>query len=226
MSAARRMAVDRATKEALGPVPSHFPSLPWGARPAGSYVQQAATWKATPSAMKVEVDHMTPDSLHQAADQSRKGGDGASLSKRLPAAAMNKTQHRRKNTTGSGMVVEQQRAYLHHASYGHVPFAGPMNTPQDHYAAAVAVDIRSTATPSTLFGKPTVNDPREFHRPSHKGVVPQKDALWNMDRTQEMVGYIQQSGNIGADQYAYLQSVIEEQRQRIAAMYQGPAAKK
>lgn len=218
MAASRKRKADQISKDLLGPAPSNFPPIKRVKQELGTYTQQS-TYKKTPSKASVEVDHMSPDSLHQALGSSRKSGGGASLSKRLPAAAMNKTQHRRKLTTGSGNAVEAHRAYLLNAHHGQVPFAGPMNTTQDHYAAALEVEFRSTATPSTLFGQPTIHDPRPFDKPSQQGVVSKLDAEWGMDRQLDMLKRIQNTGHITGEHEQHLMDVVTEQRSELADLY-------
>ena len=132
----RRQPADLAVRNQLGPVPGRFPPVKGVKQVLGTHAQQS-TYKRTPSGASVEVDHMTPDSLHQPVGSSRKSGGGAALSKRLPAAAMNETQHRRKLTTGSGKAAQDFRAYLLQAHHGMVPFKGRMQTTKDHYAAAI-----------------------------------------------------------------------------------------
>lgn len=219
MAMNRKRKADQITKDTLGPAPSNFPPIKRAKQEIGTYAQQAATYKETPSGHSVEVDHMSPDSLHQALDQSRAGGAGASLSKRLPAAAMNKLQHRRKLTTASGDAVEHHRSYLLNTHHGRVPFAGAMTTTQDHYAAALELEFRSTATPATLFGESTIHDPRWFHQPSHLGVVPQTDATWGMDRQVEMLQRIRSTEHIDDSHQSHLEDVITEQRSSLAKMY-------
>lgn len=213
----RRFA-DLAAKKQLGPVPGQFPPVKRAKQILGTYAQQS-TYKKTPSGAPVEVDHMTPDSLHQPVGSSRKSGDGAALSKRLPAAAMNETQHRRKLTTGSSAAAQSFRAYLLHAHHGMVPFAGKMRTTQDHYAAAIELELRSTATESTLFGKPTLHDPRPFDKPSQKGVVPIQDAKWGMDRQLDMLKRLGSTGRIDATHVSHLVDVVTGQRAELADMY-------
>ncbi|WP_431094996.1 hypothetical protein [Polaromonas aquatica] len=216
--ASRRYTADQTAKDRLGPAPSNYGPIRGVKKVIGTHAQQSV-YKKTPSKEPVEVDHMSPDSLHQAAGSSRKSGAGASLSKRLPASAMNKTQHRRKLTTGSGAVVEHHRAYLLHAHHGQIPFAGPMGATQDHYAAALEVEFRSTATPATLFGKPTIHDARPFDNPSQQGVVPKKDAEWGMDRQLEMLTRIRSTAHIDATHESHLKDVVTEQRAGLADMY-------
>lgn len=215
----KRQRVDEDAKSTWGSVPAKHPKLARGDHPRGTYIQQSETFKKTPSGHAVEVDHMSPDSLHQPIGQKRSGGEGAQLSKRLPAAAMNKLQHRRKLTTASGNEVEHHRRYLLAAHVGMVPFTGPMTSTQDHYAAALEVEFRSSATPATLFGETTLHDPRVFHRPSHVGDVPMADALWGMDRQEDLVHRVQATGNIEPSHVAHLKDVQTEQRAAVAQMY-------
>lgn len=215
----KRKAEDHEAKNELGPAPSSFPKLARSDPAIGTYKQQSKKYKATPSSQPVEVDHMTPDTLHQALGDSRKKGDGAGLSRRLPAAAMNKLQHRRKLTTGSGKEVEHHRAYLLYAHHGLVPFTGPMDNPQDHYAAAMEVELRSSTTPGTLFGTPTIHDPRVFTGPSQQGVVPKRDAEWGLDRQLEMTQRVRETGHITSAHEVHLQDVVTEQRAALADMY-------
>lgn len=220
----RRQPADLAAKKQLGPVPGQFPPVKRVKQVLGTHAQQS-TYKRTPSGASVEVDHMTPDSLHQPVGSSRKSGGGAALSKRLPAAAMNETQHRRKLTTGSSKAAQHFRAYLLQAHHGMVPFAGRMQTTQDHYAAAIQAELGATTTESTLFGKPTLHDPRPFDKPSQKGVVPRRDAEWGMDRQLDMLKRLKNTGHIDSTHESHLVGVVTERRAALADMYKKMSTK-
>jgi hypothetical protein len=215
----KRSREDSEAKDKLGPAPSDYSKRARGAHPDGSYIQQSRDHKQTPSGRPVEVDHMTPDVLHQPVGQRRSGGDGASLSKNLPASAMNKTQHRRKLTTGSGHEPEHHRSYLLHVHHGLAPMALRMKNTQDHYAAAVEVELRSSSTPATLFGATTVHDTRTFSKPSHVGDVSMADAQWGLARQADMLSHIGSTGHIAPEHVTHLSEVITERRNALPAMY-------
>ena len=94
-----------------------------------------------------------------------------------------------------------------------------MQAPQDHYAAAVEIELRSSSTPATLFGQTTVHDPRTFASPSQLGVVPEKDALWGLDRQKELVQRLKNTGQISGSHTSHLEDVLTEQRAAVAQMY-------
>ncbi|MEH1901121.1 MAG: hypothetical protein V7L04_06830 [Nostoc sp.] len=214
---------DEAAKNKLGHVPGTF-SLPEKPKDyVGTYKGQREKYKKTPSGNKVEADHMTPDSLHQPLGQKRKTSDGTALSERLPAAQLPYELHRRKNTTGSGKEVEHQRAYLLHAHHGQVPFAGPMGTQKDHYAAAMEIDLRNTFDDRTVFGKPNSLDPRTFP-PTHKQgmAIPFEDMAWSADRTKEMIHESNRQERISSEGKTHLDSVVEEQLGALKGQYPKP----
>ncbi|MEH2423241.1 MAG: hypothetical protein V7K48_20715 [Nostoc sp.] len=214
---------DEAAKNKLGHVPGTFllPEKPKDY--VGTYEGQREKYKKTPSGNKVEADHMTPDSLHQPLGQKRKTSDGTALSKRLPAAQLPYELHRRKNTTGSGKEVEHQRAYLLHAHHGQVPFAGPMGTPKEHYAAAMEIDLRNTFDDRTVFGKPNSLDPRTFP-PTHKQgmAIPFEDMAWSADRIKEMLHESNRQERISSEGKTHLYSVVEEQLGALKGQYPKP----
>ncbi len=214
---------DEAAKKKLGHVPGTFvlPEKPKDY--VGTYEGQREKYQVTPSGNKVEADHMTPDSLHQPLGQRRKDADGAALSKRLPAAQLPYELHRRKNTTGSGKEVEHQRAYLLHAHHGQVPFAGPMGTQKDHYAAAMEIDLRNTFDDRTVFGKPNSLDPRTFP-PTHKQgmAIPFEDMAWSADRIKEMTHESHRQERISSEGKTHLNSVVEEQLEALKGRYPKP----
>ncbi|MBD2343783.1 hypothetical protein [Anabaena subtropica] len=209
---------DAAAKQKLGPVPGTF-SLP--DKPSsypGTYAGQFNRHKLTPSGQSVEVDHMTPDSLHQPLGQGRKTSPGTKLSRRLPTAAISKLLHRRKNTTDSGKEVEHQRAYLLHAHHGMVPFAGRMESQQDYYGAAMELDLRHTFGRRAVFGEPSLHDPRPV-KPTQQGVVPFGDLSWSVERMNEMYAEAARQGRIQPENAKHLQSVAQEELQTVKGQY-------
>ena len=214
----KRKRADAEAKEELGAVPGTF-SIPDKPKDyVGTYAGQRNNYKSTPSNRPVEADHMTPDTLHQPLGQTRNTTEGRGLSSALPAAQIDKLLHRRKNTTGSGDVVEAQRAYLLHAHHGRVPFAGPMQTPQDHYAAATEIDLRSTFDKRAVFGEPSTYDPREV-KSTQRGVVPFKDLAWSTDRIKEMHDESARQGRIQPPHATHLNSVAKDLLGQVEGQY-------
>jgi hypothetical protein len=214
----KRKRADAEAKEELGPVSGTFSPPDKPKDYVGTYAGQRENYKSTPSDRPVEADHMTPDTLHQPLGQARNTTDGRRLSSALPAAQIDKLLHRRKNTTGSGDVVEAQRAYLLHAHHGRVPFAGPMQTPQDHYAAATEIDLRSTFDKRAVFGEPSTYDPREV-KSTQRGVVPFEDLAWSTDRIKEMHHESARQGRIQAPHATHLNSVAQDLLGQVKGQY-------
>jgi len=214
----KRRREDAVAKTDLGIVPHYRGPEPSPKRMRGTYAQQSGAFKQTPFGHPVEVDHALPDSLFQGIGQSRRHGVGASVSRSLPASAMNKLQHRRKNTTGSGDVVEHHRAYLLHVAHGRAPIARRMDAVQDHYAAAAEVDVRSDIGSRTLFGEPSLHDPRQV-RASQAGTVPKVDVHWGLERRAESFSAMTGQGLIGHGGFAQLSSVVHELHGQVDSLY-------
>lgn len=167
-----------------------------------------------PSGANIEVDHMTPKSLHTS-DKMTAG----QLENALPAAGLNVTEHRRKLTTGSGPEVEHHRDYLLAAHHGYIPFAGPMETQQDHYGAAMQIDIAGTTTASTLFGEKTLHDQRSFTAPTHLGDVPIGDARQGLTNQKTMVDYAHSQGLINKEGRDRTQWLLNETDKGLEGLY-------
>jgi hypothetical protein len=211
------MASDAMAKQLLGPVPFAWTGIA-GMQHAGTYAGQQRLNKQFPVQFPIETDHMTPDSLHQPVGQARQSTAGQQLSRALPAASIDKLMHRRKITTGSGESAEDYRAYLQHAHHGRVPFAGRMETTQDHYAAAMTLDMRMTMTNRTLFGETTLHEPKAVTA-KQKGVVPFRQVAFSAWRMRQMVSAAHEQGRIGADHGPELRGVIRGEFNRTTLEY-------
>lgn len=214
----KRPREDAQAKTDLGIVPHYRGPEPSPKRMRGTYAQQRDEFGKTPFGHSVEVDHALPDSLFQAVGQRRRSGIGAQVSRSLPAASMHKLQHRRKNTTGSGAEVEHHRAYLLHVAHGLAPIARRMSGPQDHYAAAAEVDIRSDIGSRTLFGAPSLHDPRDV-RTSQQGVVPKVDVHWGLERRIDSFEAMRQQHLISDEGLTQLSGVVHELHGQVDRAY-------
>ena len=212
--------VDQEAKEKLGIVPGSFRQVDKPANYPGTYAGQFNTHKKTSSGNSVEVDHMTPDSLHQPLGQKRKTPAGRELSHSLPAATLPYEAHRRKLTTGSGKDVEHHRRYLLNAHHGRVPFARRMKNNKDHYAAATEIDIRNTFSDKVVFGRQSIHDDRKFPKTHKEGmIIPYKDMAWSAERMKEMTAATAYQNRISPVGQKHLNSVIGEQLTSIKGEY-------